>query len=66
MNCLQIDELLSAYYDDELSPESHASLRAHIEGCPTCAERLEEFQRLTALSAQLHDAAPPSHFWSAF
>ena len=65
MNCLQLQELLSPYYDDELSPELYATVAEHLDGCTTCAGRVEEFGRLTALSAQLHEPAPPSHLWPA-
>ena len=64
MNCPEVEELLSGYFDDEIAPDSRATVRSHIEGCPTCAGHLEEFQRLAALSAGLDDPAAPSHLWS--
>ena len=64
MNCPEVEELLSGYFDDEIAPDSRATVRSHIEGCPNCAGYLEEFQRLAALSAGLDDPAAHSHLWS--
>ncbi len=65
MNCPEVEELLSAYHDDELAPDARASLTAHLEDCPACTGRLKEFQALSALSAQLHAPEAPAHLWSA-
>lgn len=60
MNCSKIQKSLSAYHDDQLTPELRTELSTHLEGCSLCAEELEDFRRLTVLSAQLDDPQPPS------
>lgn len=49
------DRLLSAYLDGELPPDERARVRAHLDGCPVCAARLEEL----AATARLVAALPP-------
>ena len=60
MNCSHVQKSLSAYHDDQLTPELRTELSTHLKGCPLCAEELEDFRHLTALSAQLDDPQPPS------
>src|SRR5215213_6040910 len=39
------DDALSALVDGELDPEEEAAVRAHVDGCPTCADELEGIRR---------------------
>ena len=43
-------ELLSAYYDDELSSDKRTTVAKHLEGCNDCAHELEEFRCLSAMA----------------
>ncbi len=40
MKCPDIDHVLDAYCDDELGPSDAADVRAHLDGCPACGERV--------------------------
>ena len=39
------DDALSALVDGELEPEEEAAVRAHVAGCPACADELEGIRR---------------------
>lgn len=64
MNCSKTQECLSAYHDNELSPDAAEQVAAHLAGCPTCAEELASFQQITELSQKLTDPPVPSPRWS--
>ncbi|MFC2070267.1 zf-HC2 domain-containing protein [Chloroflexota bacterium] len=42
MRCSDIEELLSAYANDELSRTQREFVEGHVEDCPDCREKLEE------------------------
>jgi anti-sigma factor RsiW len=43
------DELLSASIDDRLTPEEASVVRAHLETCAACVERLGDLQAVVGL-----------------
>ena len=43
MRCSDIEELLSAYANDELSRTQREFVEAHIADCPDCRMKLEDF-----------------------
>ncbi len=49
---------LSAYLDEALGPTEQASVRAHLEGCERCRQRLAELRSTSRLLAALPDLAP--------
>lgn len=49
-----IERQLSAYVDNELSVSEAGSVRAHVEGCPLCQQRV---QVLRAIRTSIRDAA---------
>ena len=51
-------ELLSAYFDGELQAPWDGRIRAHLEGCSRCRERLEQLQ---ALRRVLQGDSEPDH-----
>jgi len=57
MNCHRVQSLLSAYLDQELSPEELRLIRNHIFYCPSCAENFEE---LSKIKSYLGNLEPPS------
>jgi hypothetical protein len=65
VNCETARDLLSSYYDRELSPEQEREMRAHIADCPDCARRLAEFGELSELTAQLRNPEVPLETWPA-
>jgi anti-sigma factor (TIGR02949 family) len=40
VNCFDVDRVLDAYCDHELGSADAADVRAHLDGCPTCRERV--------------------------
>lgn len=65
MTCADIDPLLSAMLDDELSASERARVMSHLPACTGCAHRLEvlrQAQDLFRASAPRAggDALPPS------
>ena len=41
MNCKDINRLLTAYLDGEVTPEEQEQIQAHLSTCPHCREKLE-------------------------
>jgi hypothetical protein len=60
VDCEQIQELLSEYADDQLSPAARSDVEAHLASCGSCAEELAS---LRAYLRAMHDLrrvpAPP-------
>lgn len=46
MDCRTAHFLIEAFYDDELDATSAATLLAHLEKCPPCADRRDEVEGL--------------------
>lgn len=65
MNCSQIRDLLSAYLDGELAPQSHASTAEHLAQCAACAEALVRYERLSRLANSSRGEPEPASDWSA-
>ena len=64
MNCSDIQELLSAYYDGELADERRARMSEHLDVCSDCANELAGFEKLSNMAGALGTPAPPEHLWS--
>ncbi len=47
MNCIEVQDLLSPYYDGELSADARASVTEHVRQCATCSELLAGYQKLS-------------------
>lgn len=63
MQCCDVVELLSAYYDGEVSHNTAEAIREHIDICDHCAEELKVLNELSALTAILEQPTPPRHVW---
>ena len=63
MNCSQIQELLSDYYDNELCEEDRQHVEAHLKTCDRCAESLAAFESLSLLAGKLSAPTPPAGMW---
>jgi hypothetical protein len=57
MNCHRVQSLLSAYLDQELSPDEWRQIRNHLFNCSHCAKNCEE---LTSVKNFLGNLEPPS------
>lgn len=49
MNCQQVCNQLSSYFDGELEAESHAEIQQHIRQCSSCSCELTSYQGLREL-----------------
>lgn len=53
MRCREAEDLLSAYFDDELSPETRAEMDQHVAQCARCQGELASFHKLSTLAEGL-------------
>ena len=58
MNHKHIQSELSAYIDNELSPNRHKQIEAHLRSCKACAEMLSALQKNRRRVANLFQPAP--------
>jgi anti-sigma factor RsiW len=65
MNCRTIRKRLSAYEDQELSPDEQARIRSHLQDCPQCRERFAMFQYTREILEELPDVQPAPGFYLA-
>ena len=64
MDCQQVQKLLSAYYDDELSVDVRSSVAEHVQSCSGCGRELGVFQSLSGMAKGLDDPQPPARIWA--
>lgn len=64
MNCSEIQELLSDYFDDELSDAQQLTMSQHLDNCAMCASRLARFEKLSLMTRALSAPAVAEHCWS--
>lgn len=63
MQCREVVELLSAYYDGELPSEKAAAIADHVAVCANCAAELQTLHKLSDLTTKLDQPSPPRHVW---
>lgn len=63
MNCNEVKNLLSAYFDGELSVELHEKVRQHIDGCSDCRKELDGFDRLSQFASSAMISPPSAELW---
>jgi len=63
MNCAEVQRLLSAYYDGQLTGDLHSEISAHLGGCPRCAEELADYRHLSTLAREAQTPVPPASIW---
>ncbi len=59
----RLERQLSAYLDEELTPEESTEVRAHLDRCTACQEELARLRRVKQLLGALPEKAPPQEFW---
>ena len=69
MRCQEVNKLLVAYLDDEVSPSERALIQAHLAGCAICQEELAALAALQSrvsqsLEVRAAQAAPSPQTWS--
>lgn len=58
----QVEEMLSAYLDGELSPKEQARVEKHLAQCADCAQNLHTLRQTVALLRELPLVAVPRSF----
>ena len=60
-DCNETLRELEAFLDNELKPETHVAIRAHLEGCPDCLQTFDFHAELKIVVAQKcrNDEMPP-------
>lgn len=64
MDCTEVKQLLSAYFDDELASEERIAVAEHLAGCDECSTELAGFERLSDMARGLDTPMPPPQMWS--
>jgi hypothetical protein len=64
MDCSRVRELLSPYYDGELTGDDQAVVAEHLSDCAACSLERESFSRLSALVRSAAPAPPSSGAWA--
>lgn len=62
--CQELDDLLSAYQDGELTAEQRKAVKAHIASCPHCKETERDLRKVAAFMGALIPI-DPSPAWAA-
>lgn len=60
LNCSTIQELLSSYFDGELSAEQHGEVDSHLAACPACREEFSSLREMNAMLLNVHELSPSS------
>lgn len=69
MKCQEVNKLLVAYLDNEVTPSEQTLIRAHLAGCDTCQQELVALSALQSrinqtLQLRAAQAAPSPQAWS--
>ena len=62
MNCEQMNDLLSAFLDGELTAQEEEQMHAHLEQCADCRALLEQLQTLHTSFSDLEEIPAPEGF----
>ncbi len=62
MDCATARELLSAFFDGELSKPSAEDVAQHLEDCAECRQEIDHYRQLSQLAAQLETITGPDQF----
>jgi hypothetical protein len=62
--CEIVEELLSAFYDEELNETSDAFVRTHLDSCPACTMKLDELKAtVLAINSLPTEGTPENDLW---
>jgi hypothetical protein len=61
-NCKDIENNLSLYSDDLLSPTDKRAVEEHLKSCPQCGKALADLKKMDAITRGLLEVAPPPWF----
>jgi len=51
--CIDVVELLTAYLDDRLDPQTRRLVDEHLEGCPGCRAAVAQWRTVAGLARKL-------------
>src|ERR1041385_345144 len=60
MNCDEIQQLISLYVDNGLTPVERQTAYQHLEVCPVCRAHVAELRTLRSMLASLSRPSPPA------
>lgn len=63
--CRELRPLLSAYMDNELTPDELRVVQAHVATCPDCAAVLREYRQVRSSMRALSQPVPPAELRAA-
>lgn len=63
MDCQQVEQLLSHYFDNELCRDDRAEVEIHLENCSPCSDQLADIHMLSEAARSLSSARPPHDLW---
>ena len=63
MNCHEISDRLSEYFDGELSSDLALQVREHVQNCKKCSAELRSFEKLSQLVASSEVSVPSNGSW---
>ncbi|MGD8786935.1 MAG: zf-HC2 domain-containing protein, partial [Phycisphaerales bacterium] len=66
MACDDYKELLMCYLDNELTDEQRNRFEEHLAGCPECADELEQFRKLKAITDEVTLVEPEDKLWQDY
>jgi predicted anti-sigma-YlaC factor YlaD len=66
MACDDYKELLMGYLDNELTDEQRNQFEEHLAGCPECADELEQFKKLKAITDEVTLVEPEDKLWQDY
>jgi predicted anti-sigma-YlaC factor YlaD len=66
MACNDYKELLMGYLDNELTDEQRNRFEEHLAGCPECADELEQFRKLKAITDEVTLVEPEDKLWQDY
>jgi hypothetical protein len=61
-NCKDINDKISLYLDNEISPQEKHAMEEHIKTCSQCAQTLADLQKVKAMTSKLSEVDPPPWF----
>ncbi len=64
MNCSEVQELLSAYYDGEVAADIRTRVSEHLDGCSECAQPIARYEKLSEMATAIDTPAVPERIWS--
>ncbi len=60
MECRKIQEMLTPYLEEALSPEQRLLVREHLSACGECKAAMEDLKKTIALVKDLEEVEPPA------